>query len=85
MCDCCGREVESTMHTTKCTTPGWWKMFELRVWTLTDWMNYTGVDVILVDMIEEYLLAQGEKTMLECLRYSTEAYASLAGSTDRLR
>ena len=60
-------------------------MFELTVRTLTDWMNYTGVDVILVDMIEEYLLAQGEKTMSECLRYSTEAYASLAGSTDRLR
>ena len=60
-------------------------MFNLTVRTLTDWMTDTGVDVVLVDMIEEYLFAHDKETMSECLRFSNEEYKSLADSTDCLQ
>ena len=84
-CQCCGEAIETTMHLTRCQSPGRRKMLALTVRTLTSWMVDTGVDVVLVDMIEEYLLAQGEKTMTECLRLGNADYELLAECSDRLR
>ncbi len=60
-------------------------MFALTVRMLTSWMVDTGVDIVLVDMIGEYLLAQSNKSMSECLCYSNTDYELLAEYSDRLR
>ena len=60
-------------------------MLQLSVRTLTTWMTDTGVDVILIDMVEEYLLAQDSKRMVDCLHVENTSYQLLAESTDRLR
>ena len=48
-------------------------------------MTETHVDPILIDMVHEYLLSFGEKSMVECLRLDVEEYRSLAEATDRLQ
>ena len=42
------------------------------------------VNAELVDLVEAYLLAQGTKTMAECIAYSNSQYALLAEVQDRL-
>ena len=48
-------------------------------------MTDTGADVVLVDMVEEYLLAQDTKLMIDCLHIDNNSYRLLAEATDRLR
>ena len=73
------------MHITRCSSPGRREMLKLSVRTLTTWMTDTGVDVILIDMVEEYLLAQDSKQMVDCLHVENNLYRLLAESTDCLR
>ena len=42
------------------------------------------IDTPLIDMVEEYLLAQGGKTMAEYVQVSTPSYQVLAEVHDRL-
>ncbi len=60
-------------------------MFAITVNCLTTWMTETHVDPVLIDMVEEYLLTFGKKTMLECLRPDNDKYFALAEATDRLQ
>jgi len=85
LCPSCEQEVESTMHITRCRDPGRRRMFAITVRRLTDWMTETHVDPILVDMVHEYLLSFGEKSMVECLRLEVDEYQRLAEATDLLQ
>ena len=85
LCPCCQSWVESTMHMTRCPSPGRREMYELTVRSLINWMADTQIDPVLVQMVREYLLAQGSKTMQECLAIENEEYSTLAEVTDKLR
>lgn len=84
ICPCCGIAIESTTHITRCQSPGRVAMLKLSVQNLCDWMIETAVDSFLVDMVEEYLLAQGMKTMSECLHCDNTDYQLLAEVCDKL-
>ena len=84
LCPCCKTEVESTMHMTRCQAGGRKQMFRITVKVLTDWMADTHVDPVLIDMIEEYLFAQGTKQMIDCLQVQDTNFEVLAKVTDRL-
>ena len=73
------------MHITRCQSPGRREMFKLSVRSLTTWMTDTGAHVMLIDMVEEYLLAQDTKQIVDCLHVDNASYRLLAESTDRLR
>ena len=48
-------------------------------------MADTHIDPLLVQMVREYLLAQGSKSMVDCLSIEDDEYQLLAEDTDRLR
>ena len=48
------------------------------------WMTDTRVDTVLVDMVEDFLFAQGQRPMVECLSIQTPEYVNLAGVCDRI-
>ena len=68
-CSCYSLKDEHIMYVTRCKSPGRQAMLRLSVRDLTNWMSSTGVDSLMVDMIESYLLAQDSRTMLDCLPY----------------
>ena len=73
------------MHMTRCTDAGRRKMLKLSVSMLVNWMYETCVDSVLIDMVQEYLMAQDSKLMADCLHCDIEEYRSLAEATDNLR
>ena len=72
------------MHMTRCQHPGRKKMLRLTISSLLIWMNNTRVDPVLVDMVEDFLLAQGKRPMMECLSVQTSEYVNLAQVCDRI-
>ena len=52
--------------------------------TLIDWMYATFADPVLIDMVQEYLIAQSSKTMEDCLHIELTEYVELARATDLL-
>ena len=84
MCPCCGTARETTMHITRCQSEGRREMLRLSVRDLADWMASTLVDPALVDMVERYLLAQGELSWREALEYEEPDFVILADVSDRL-
>ena len=85
LCPCCKDEVETTMHMTRCQSSGRKQMFKITVKVLTDWMAETHMDPILIEMVEEYLLAQGTKQMIDCLHVRHTNFELVAKVSDRLR
>ena len=41
-------------------------------------MTDTRVDTVLIDMVKDFVLAQGQRTMMECLSVQTRKYVNLA-------
>jgi len=82
ICPSCGRRGESTKHITRCRDEGRVAMLHDSVKELTRWLYQKDTDDDMVDMISEYLLAQGEKTMSQCCHPSR--YESLVKAHDNL-
>ena len=70
---------------TRCPAPGRMEMYHLTVRSLINWMADTHVDPVLVQMVRDYLLAQGSKSMVDCLSLEDDEYRLLAEDTDKLR
>ena len=51
---------------------------------LRQWMQETSSDGVLWEMVVEYLLAHGDKTMRECVHVASPLHEALANSHDRL-
>ena len=71
-------------HITQYRDEGRVEIWRRLIGDLTRWMSSTMIDTPLIDMVEEYLLAQGRKTMAECVQVSTPSYQVLADVHDRL-
>ena len=54
----CGQYIETSMHIT---------CYILSINKILNWMTETMADPLMVDMIQEYLLVQGSKKMVNCL------------------
>ena len=72
------------MHLTQCKEEGRRAMLTESIDELMDWLYSTPVDPLLADAIEDYLLAQGEKTWVECLTVRNTEYELLMEVQDRL-
>ena len=72
------------MHMTRCQHPGRKKMLRLTISSLSIGMNDTRVDPVLVDMVEDFLLARGQLPMMECLSIQTREYVNLTRVCDRI-
>lgn len=81
-CPSCGFKNESVQHLTRCKDAGRYEMLKVSVADLRMWLERRNTDAALIDMIEEYLLAQGEKLMVECS--PPPRYLLLAKTHDRL-
>ena len=64
---CCGAAKETMMHIARCSVSGCQKILALSVSTLTMWMTDNHVDPVLINMVEEFILAQGTKRIIRCL------------------
>ena len=73
------------MHITRCSCPGRQAMLQHSVRSVADFMATSGMDLVLVEMVATYLLAQGSKAMIDCLSVKGIGYDSVAEATDRLR
>ena len=72
------------MHITRCSNPGRLEMLRFTVRQLSAWLGDTMADPAMIDMIKTYLLAQGTKTMSECLPITSTDLELLAASQDKL-
>ena len=59
-------------------------MLRLAISSLSIWMADTRVDPVLIDMVEDFLLAQGQRPMMECPSVQTREYVNLARVCDRI-
>ena len=84
VCPSCGQDDESSKHITRCRERGRYKMWRWSVDDLVTWVARTTHDLVLTDMLREYLLSQGTKTMRECLHVSSTKHQLLADVHDRL-
>ena len=66
VCPSCGQRGESTRHITRCRDEGRVEMLQDSVRELVRWLYQHDTDSYMVNMIREYLLAQGDKTMAQC-------------------
>ena len=82
VCPSCGKGDESVKHITRCTDEGRQEMFRSSVADVVQWLVDKDTDGDLVAMIEEYLLAQDGKTMMECC--DVRRYEMLARTHDKL-
>jgi predicted RNA-binding Zn-ribbon protein involved in translation (DUF1610 family) len=82
-CPQCGCEHENSKHLTRCTDPG--RLMQLRqsIECVMDILSEANVDQTLTDIIEAYLLAQGRRTMKECVP-SLSPYNCVATAIDNL-
>ena len=60
-------------------------MLQLTISTLTNWISDTGIDPAFVDVVDNFLLAQGHHSMMECLGIQMPKYVCLAKVCDRIR
>ena len=82
VCPSCGKRGESVKHITRCQEEGRIVMLRASVKDLVDWLYEKDTHAQLVGMIEDYLLAQDGKTMLQCCR--RRRYEVLARTHDKL-
>ncbi len=82
-CPQCGCEHENSKHLTRCTDPG--RLMQLRqsIECVMDILSEANVDHNLSDIIEAYLLAQGRRTMKECVP-TLSLYNRVATAIDTL-
>jgi hypothetical protein len=82
-CPQCGCEHENSKHLTRCTDPG--RLMQLRqsIEGVMDILSEANVDQHLSDIIEAYLLAQGRRTMKDCVP-SLSPYNRVATAIDNL-
>lgn len=66
ICPSCGKEDETVAHIVRCKDSGRLEMLRVSVQELVDWLDKMDTDEDLIEMIQEYLLAQGEKRMVDC-------------------
>jgi len=78
VCPNCGMSGESTKHMTRCRNEGRVQLFRLSVEDVLVRLHDAGVDLELVDLFKDYLLAQGSRSMEDCLRHSNSEYTLLA-------
>ena len=84
VCPSCGQPDESSKHITRCNDEGRVKMWTHSVQEIVGWVSRTTSDFLLTDMLREYLLAQGTKTLTECVHCSSTHHETLASVHDRL-
>jgi len=65
VCRNCGLSGESTKHMTRCRDEGRVQRFPLSVEDVLVSLQDAGIDIKLVDLFEDYLLAQGSRSMVE--------------------
>ena len=84
-CPNCGLPGESTKkHMASCRDEGPLQFFCLSVKDVLEYFHDAGVENEMIDLFEEYLLAQGSRTMEDCLQYTDSDYLLLAQVQDRL-
>ena len=83
VCPSCGQRDEPTTHITRCRDKGRREMLRLSVEELVDWMTDCS-DSDLVDIMEEYLLAQDSKLMEDCVNQGESKFHELAFAQDQL-
>ena len=66
ICPSCGEKDESVSHIVRCKDPGRLQMLRESVEDLSEWLYLMDTEEDMIEMVVEYLLAQGEKTMAEC-------------------
>jgi len=84
VCPSCGQPDESSKHITRCTDPARVEMWKHSVNKLILWFSSSCHDLVLCDMLQEYLLSQGSKTMLDCLHVMSTRHQVLAEVHDKL-
>ena len=84
LCPSCGDAVENTKHLTRCPDSGRFEMLQYSISEVLEVLVDGGADLELLDLIETYLLAQGAKTLVDCLADHDSSYTSLAIVQDRL-
>ena len=84
MCPCCGKAVKTTMHITCCLGQNRRQMFRRSTSNSTTWMAECLINPVLIDMVEQYLCAQGEQTMIDCLTLHTPDFVRLTKESDGL-
>ncbi len=82
-CPQCGCENENSKHLTRCTDPGWLMQLRQSIEGVMDILSDANVDQHLSDMIEAYLLAQGRRTMKDCIS-SLSSYNHVATAINNL-
>ena len=60
-------------------------MMQLMISALTTWMSDTGIDLAIVVMVKDILLAKGQRSIVECLGIQVPKYVRLAKFCDRIR
>ena len=84
ICLSCGKDDEPSEHITLCQDEGRVGMWRRSIGELTRWMSSTTTDISLMEMVEAYLLAQGTKTMSECVQVCSPSHQLLAEVHDKL-
>ena len=84
VCPSCGRRDEVSKHITRRKEEGRTKLWKKSVQEIGVWIGQPTSDLLLRDMIVEYLKAQGEKTMAECLHVRSPQHLSLVETHDKL-
>ena len=84
VCPSCGCRNESARHITRCRDDVRAQMFAISVGDLVKWMESTRVDVALIRLVRDYLLARGSLTMVQTLNDNRSPLTLLARSHDKL-
>ena len=78
LCPSCGDAVETTKHLTQCPDSGRVEMPKYSINEVLEVLVDEGADLEFLDLIETYLLAQGARTLVDCLVDQDSCYKSLA-------
>ena len=84
LCLCCHKAVEDARHITRCSDRTRRKMLVVSVERVLEVLACGGADPELMDIVEEYLLAQGRKRFVDCIHTEESPYNLLARIQDRL-
>ena len=83
-CPNCGCSPETSKHMTRCQHDGRMELFRLSSETVLACLVEAHADPELVDLVDEYMTAQGERSMFDCLQSAHSKFAVLASVQDRL-
>jgi hypothetical protein len=83
-CEFCGKEDKYTMHVCRCRDPGRDSMFQVTVKDLCLWLENTLGEQCISATIKMYLLARGEKPMIDCVHGVNPDLMAMVRESDRL-